>query len=273
MTSHPSDDQSRAVREHFKTGAAVYDERHYGTPYRTFFVDRQRLIRQLLEQFKLPGSARVLDIACGPGHMLQDVQSMRLRAFGIDSSPGMLQAAHQRLGPSVPLVRGDAMRLPFRGAAFDLVNCSGLIEYVPNPAPLLAEILRILKPGGCMLLSSTNLLSPATALVPLVDAARRSRRFRALLTATRVPVEEKSLTARQFAMAFHTPGGLSRQCVTAGFQDVRRHYYHLQLLPHPLDRFVPALFSWCVQATEPLLHVPVVRALAEGLLVMARRPL
>jgi len=170
-------DQSHAVQKHFSTDADTYDARHYGGGHRTFYGDRQSLVTKLLRDMVLPSGARVLDIACGPGHFLRDVAEMGFEPFGIDASPDMIRASAARMGAAARLVRGDGMALPFASNAFDAVNCSGLIEYIPRPAPLLDEILRVLKPGARVMLSSTNKLSPALALVPVVDAARR-RGFR-----------------------------------------------------------------------------------------------
>jgi len=265
-------DQRRAVRDFFSSDADAYDTRHYGSRYRTFFADRQNLIAQVLRDLSLPAGVRVLDIACGPGHFLQEAASAGAVAVGIDSSRDMLRAAGSRLGLGARLVMGDGMALPFESGSFDIVNCSGLIEYIPEPMQLFQEVLRVLKPGGRALVSSTNRLSPALILVPVVDAARRSALVRGAVRATGLPIDQVSLRGRRFQMAFHTPRALASQLRDAGFEDVRMHYFHLQLVPHPLDRFSPAAAAACVKLTDRFLSVGPLRVLAEGLLAVVRRP-
>src|SRR5262245_18375777 len=59
--------------------------------------------------WRLPSGSRVPDLACCTVDLCDDLEQVGVRAFGIDSSAGMLGAAHTR----APLVRVDALRLPF----------------------------------------------------------------------------------------------------------------------------------------------------------------
>jgi len=214
----------------------------------------------------------VLDVACGPGRFLLEATSLGLVPVGLDTSADMLRTARTRLGEGARLVRSDAAALPFESAAFDAVNCSGLIEYIPEPLPLLREILRVLKPGRRALVSSTNRLSPALALSPFADTARRSVLARRVVRALRLPFDEMSLRERRFRPTFHTPKGLAGLLSDAGFEPPELRYCHLQLIPHPLDRMAPAAATACVRLTDRLLSVRPLRILAEGLLAVARRP-
>jgi ubiquinone/menaquinone biosynthesis C-methylase UbiE len=261
-----------AVRELFGSNADRYDARHYGSTYRTFIGDRQQLVTRVLRSQQLQPGARLLDVACGPGHFLQAAASMGADVVGIDSSVDMLRTSASRVGPGIPLVRGDGMALPFASSSFDLVNCSGLIEYIPEPMPLLREFLRVLRPGGTALVSSTNRRSPALALDSVIEASRRSGAVRRMVRGLGLPVDDVSLRARDFRMTFHTPAGLSTQMAEAGFEGLEMHYCHLQLFPHPLDHMVPAITTACVRATDRLLSFRPLRAMAEGLLAVGHRP-
>jgi len=261
-----------AVRELFGSHADRYDARHYGSRYRTFIGDRQRLVAQVLESLKLPAGARVLDVACGPGHFLHAAVSAGVVAVGVDSSRDMLRTSAARLGAKARLVVGDAVDLPFDSSSFDVLNCSGLIEYFPEPTPMLREFHRVLRPGGTAMISSTNRRSPALALDTLIEAGRRSGMLRRLVRGLGLPLDDVSLQARRFRMTFHTPKGLSDQLSEAGFQDVEMRYCHLQLLPHPLDHVVPAVTTALVRATDRLLSLRPWQALAEGLVAVGRRP-
>jgi len=265
-------DQGRAVRELFGSDAGAYDARHYGARYRTFISDRQEFVSRLFRDLGLPAGAPVLDVACGPGRFLEEAASLGLAPVGIDASGDMLRVAGTRLGPRARLVMGDAAVLPFESCAFDVVNCSGLIEYIPEPMPLLREVLRVLKPGKQALVSSTNRFSPAYILDPFANAARRSAVVRGVIRLLRLPFDDMSLRERGYRLTFHSPRKLASLMSNAGFEPPQVHYYHLQLLPHPLDRVAPAAATACIRVTDRFLSVRPLRILAEGLVVVARRP-
>ncbi len=265
-------DQENGVRELFRAGAASYDARQYEVPFRTFIADRQVLISRLVRDWALPPGTRVLDVACGPGRFLDDAASLGLAVVGIDGSPSMLQVARTHLGERAALVRGDAMVLPFASGSFDLVNCSGLIEYLPEPGPMLRELRRVVRPGGRVLVSSTNRLSPALLLQPVVETIRTAGVTRWLVRTLRLPFDDMALRARQFRLTFHTPRRLAELMADAGFSATELRYYHLQLLPHPLDRLFPRLATRLLSATDRLLSRGWTRQLAEGLLACGSSP-
>jgi ubiquinone/menaquinone biosynthesis C-methylase UbiE len=95
-----------------------------------------------------------LEVAIGTGrnlaHYPQGVQ-----VTGIDLSPSMLDIARERaneLGVEVELLEGDAESLPFPDASFDTVVCTLSLCTIPDHARAIAEMTRVLKPGGTVLL-------------------------------------------------------------------------------------------------------------------------
>jgi ubiquinone/menaquinone biosynthesis C-methylase UbiE len=97
---------------------------------------------------------RVLEVAIGTGlnlpHYPADVS-----ITGIELSPAMLAVARQRatdLGRDVDLREGDAEHLPFGDASFDTVVCALSLCTIPNPGAAVAEMRRVLGPGGRLLL-------------------------------------------------------------------------------------------------------------------------
>lgn len=260
------------MQDLFGSHADRYDARHYGSRHRTFFSDRLDLVHRVLSCLKLRPGARVLDVACGPGHFLRVAAASGVQVTGIDSSRAMLCTSAARLGPAARLVAGDAVALPFASGSFDVLNCSGLIEYFPDSRPLLWEFRRVVRPGGTVMVSSTNRRSPALALDSIVEATRRNRVLRALVRAVGLPADEVSLRERRFRMTFHAPQELASLLESVGFEGVRIEYCHLQLLPHPLDHVVPALTTAVVRLTDRLLPMDPFRRIAEGLLAVARCP-
>ena len=91
---------------------------------------------------------RVLDVGCGTGRNLP-LFDPRVRVIGLDPARDSLIAARRR-APGVPLVQGDAQALPFRTGAFDTVVSGLVFCSVPEPARGLAEIRRVLRPGGTL---------------------------------------------------------------------------------------------------------------------------
>ncbi len=95
-------------------------------------------------------NARVLELGCGPGHLLQESLEKGFWAVGVDASPNMLRLARRRLKARnlpVRLVRARAQALPFPDAFFDRVVASFPTAYIVEPETL-REIARVLRPQG-----------------------------------------------------------------------------------------------------------------------------
>ena len=97
---------------------------------------------------------RLLDLGCGSGELLQRAVTRTqgsIAAVGLDLTPEMLGLAKDRIGSSIDLVEGNVLDgLPFRDESFHVVTSLNLVQELPFPAvaPLLAEVHRVLKPGG-----------------------------------------------------------------------------------------------------------------------------
>lgn len=93
-----------------------------------------------------PGET-VLDLAAGTGTSTEPFADLGARAVACDFSRGML-AVGARRRPDLPFVAGDATRLPFADATFDAVTISFGLRNVVEPQAALAEMLRVTRPGG-----------------------------------------------------------------------------------------------------------------------------
>lgn len=97
---------------------------------------------------------RILDAGCGSGSLAAQLRDRGADVTGIDASAGMLAIARRRLGDDVPLHVGDLCDpLPFADASFDDVVASLVLHYLEDWAPTLAEIRRVLRPGGRLIAS------------------------------------------------------------------------------------------------------------------------
>ena len=95
---------------------------------------------------------RALDAGCGTGFQASVLASLGYRAHGLDVSAGLLGVARRRREPIV-LARGNVEALPYGDSTFDAVTCCGsTLSFVEAPALAVAEIGRVLRPGGLLLL-------------------------------------------------------------------------------------------------------------------------
>jgi len=105
--------------------------------WRRFMVDR------------LPrDGGHVLDVATGTGLVAEALRGRGFRVTGLDQSPGMLSHARARFGGRVELVEGTADELPFADASFDHLTFTYLLRYVDDPGATVAELARVVRPGG-----------------------------------------------------------------------------------------------------------------------------
>ena len=127
--------------------------------YAEHFRDRMPLNR-LQEHFvTVVGSgAAVLDLGCGPGHDAAELSARGLRVTAFDPARGLLNEAMHHTSLTGRLVQGDARALPFATGSFDGVwTCASLL-HVPkrDVGRALAEVFRVLKPGGILFTSMSE---------------------------------------------------------------------------------------------------------------------
>jgi demethylmenaquinone methyltransferase/2-methoxy-6-polyprenyl-1,4-benzoquinol methylase len=104
--------------------------------------------RFLVSRLREPAGAHVLDVATGTGLVASELLRRGYRVTGVDQSAGMLATAHERLGADVELREARAEELPFADASFDALTFTYLLRYVDDPAATLAELARVVRPGG-----------------------------------------------------------------------------------------------------------------------------
>ena len=103
--------------------------------------------------------AHVLDVACGPGFLTMAFARVCSSAVGLDATEAMLDMARVEAGKrglgNVRFEKGLATNLPFAPASFDIVSCRAAFHHFPEPARVLAEMSRVVKPGGKILTADT----------------------------------------------------------------------------------------------------------------------
>ncbi|AKN15599.1 methyltransferase type 11 [Mycobacterium haemophilum DSM 44634] len=119
------------------------------------------------EWLNIPSGGTALDVGSGPGSItasLARAAGPDGLALGVDiSEPMLTRAVRAESGPQVGFIRADAQRLPLRDNTVDAVVSIAVLQLVPDPAAALAEMARVLRPGG--------------GLAVMVPTAGRTARF------------------------------------------------------------------------------------------------
>lgn len=113
-----------------------------------WFVSRRRLALSLLQEFEPAG--KVLDVGCGTGAVLAEIQKNR-DAWGLDFSELALDFGRER--GLLNLVHGNAEQLPFADGEFSAIVTLDTLEHVPDDVKAIAEIARVLQPGGAAIIN------------------------------------------------------------------------------------------------------------------------
>ena len=146
------DDWQARVARAFSRAAPRYTERAHA----------QRAMAEVLCE-RLPERARsLLDLGCGPGELtvqLAERFSQGCMPIGLDLAPGMLDQAARRHGSRACWVCADAAALPLPARRLELVVSNLAIQWCPDLDAVMAELHRVLAPGGRALI---NTLAPAT---------------------------------------------------------------------------------------------------------------
>ena len=140
------DSKAPYVRRLFHTIADRYD---LITVLLSFGLDR-RWKRQLIQLSGARPGMRALDLACGTGDIAFGLAGRGARTTGLDITLRMLQLARAK-SERAAFLAGDMTSLPFPDRSFDLVTTGYGIRNVPRIEPAIAEISRVLRPGGVLL--------------------------------------------------------------------------------------------------------------------------
>ena len=109
-------------------------------------------MQQPVEWLNLAPGGIALDVGCGPGSVtasLAHAVGPDGLALGVDiSEPMLARAVRAEAGPQIGFLRADAQRLPLRAETVDAVVSIAVLQLIPDPAAALAEMARVLRPGG-----------------------------------------------------------------------------------------------------------------------------
>jgi 2-polyprenyl-3-methyl-5-hydroxy-6-metoxy-1,4-benzoquinol methylase len=190
----------------------------------------------------------VLELGCGTGYFTKELAKTGSRITAIDISPDLLALARETVArDNVTFKVENAYAMSFGDASFDAVIGISVLHHLEVDRGL-AEVFRVLKPGGYIRFSEPNMMNPQIAVQKNVPAVKRR------------------LGDSPDETAFFR-WGLTRQLARHGFENVRVQPFDFlhPSLPGPL---VPALERFCLA----LERIPIVREIAGSLEISALRP-
>jgi SAM-dependent methyltransferase len=150
---------------------------------------------QVLLPFVERGQTRFLDCGCGAGdYVLALAGRYGVEAFGLEHSPGKVRQAHRHDALKDRVQEGNLEAMPFSDGAFDVALLNEVLEHVPDEQKALAEIRRVLRPDGRLVvfapnrwfpfethgvvLKSGRMLPPSVPLIPYIPLVVGRRFFR-----------------------------------------------------------------------------------------------
>ncbi|MEM9189970.1 MAG: methyltransferase domain-containing protein [Myxococcota bacterium] len=154
-----SNDSSDSSHDRSPPGSEGATRRYYDDFSERYERGRRKGYHALIDELEfevlrpLVEGRRVLEVGCGTGLILERLRPLAGELQGIDLSPGMLEKARAR---GFDVTEGNVTALPFDDATFDVVCSFKVLAHVPDIGKALAEIARVTKPGGHMVLEFYN---------------------------------------------------------------------------------------------------------------------
>jgi len=182
-------DQNSQLKQFFRKSLSTWKEFYDRTDlYARIYQERRATAIAFIDELGLPEGSFALDVGCGPGLTTVALARKGYMVHAMDFLPEMASATRslsletgvqQRVSTSI----GNACRLPFANNVFDLLVVVGVTEWMPSLVDLLSESVRVLKPGGHIVIAFDNRWGLHLVIDPLTNPllAPFRRRLRAAL--------------------------------------------------------------------------------------------
>ena len=229
------------AQEYFSSKASQYYSEHYEdinskTRYPSLYLRHQYVLKMVEQK-----DGKALDIGCGSGAMVRDLLDRGYTITAADISQDMLDATSKTVSDhprkeGVTYTLQDIEKMNLSSETFDLIICTGVIEYLKTDDNAIKELARVLKPGGVAFISTQNKAS----LIRIFEEA--------LYFVLPTRLKNKIVTVKQHHC--HVPWKLDQMLKSAGLERVDFAYHHFYPIPIPFDRLVPRFCVWAGKKME-----------------------
>ncbi|MDQ2949162.1 MAG: methyltransferase domain-containing protein [Acidobacteriota bacterium] len=175
MQVRPEDPHhQQLVDRYFETSTpfweAIYERRDL---HSSIYQERKEVVLAMIGDLTLLRDSQVLEVGCGAGITAVSLAE-RYRVEALDALPAMLDLTRQRadsagFGHRLQTRLGDANDLPYDDGAFDLTLAIGVLPWVRNISRALGELVRVVRPGGFLVVSIDNSWALQRVLDPLLN--------------------------------------------------------------------------------------------------------
>jgi ubiquinone/menaquinone biosynthesis C-methylase UbiE len=221
-----ADSQQHLVTERFHARAQVWEDLYERDDLFSVIIrHRHNQALAWIDGLRLPPGSPALEIGPGAGMMTTALAQRRFLVTGTDAAPGMIKIARRRaaavgVAGRVGLMIGDANRLALAGGGFSLVVALGVLAWLRPARTAIAEMTRVLAPGGYLIVNTDNrrrlnlLLDPRH--YPVLDPARLAAK------AALRSIGITRLRDQRARVAAHRLTEFDRMLADAGLQIVKR---------------------------------------------------
>ena len=191
-----------------------------------FHVRRNRVLELLPQRL-----GRVLDVGCGPGVMTEVVLERGGEFDGVDLSPEMVREAQEKFGrlDGVHFAVGNIEAIEAADNSYDQLICMAVLEYLNTPDRALAEMVRVLKPGGIAIITTPKRWHVSRVTVAATKPVRLLAKMMGAATADHLPRLRLQ------------PQELDQAARRAGLIPDGGSQYHFTPFAYPLTRVAPGL--------------------------------
>lgn len=164
------------IKEFYESDASKYDEKRFRSDY-GLFTDRVQQYLLLTYLRKLKNNSKILEVGCGTGRFSLTISNEGYHLTSLDVAENMLYTLKKKMGKNkdaIDLINANADRLPFSDGKFDACISINVFSHLEHPSLVLAEISRVLKKNGSVLINIPNLFSPYFLVGTYVNIKNKS---------------------------------------------------------------------------------------------------
>lgn len=263
----------RHFREKAQYWRQIYQEER--DVFALIHQQRMERVKKLAELLQLPAGTRILDVGCGPGLTAIAMAQRGYQVDALDSVPAMIDLTSQAaeevgVAPKVIATVGDCHQLVYPDNSFQAVIAMGVTPFLRSLGMAMSEFVRVLKPGGHLIVNADNCWRLNQLLDPLVSPPLRSLRCRV----KKAFLRRRDSVASNFSPHMYSPREFDAIIACAGLQVVSSSmlgfgpfsFFGLRLpnrLGLPLHSALQALAD---------LQFPVLRSTGSQYMVLATKP-